>query len=488
MARTCALGVDLGTSSAKALLLSDSGEVLSSSDYRYPSFTPQSGVVEQLAEDWVKAVSQAARACVASAGEEVRVAAVAISGHMSSVVPVDARHQPLRRALTIGDARGAEEAAFLSDAFGAELRALSGNVPASAFALPKFLWLKRHEPDVIRRAKYLMGAKDYVRLRLIGRAATEPSEAGNWLLLDHLKRDWERDLAQGVGVPVGLLPEMRESLAIAGPLTAEGSELMGLPVGTPVAMGSADMAASLLGCGFGSLDEVAITMGTSGQITRLVREPAESLTGKMTFHPHLFPGETYVMASLFTGGLGLDWFASMLGGLLSLSSIDAVGASLEAAAHSPPGSRGVRFLPYLTGAGSPRFSPHATAAFLGLTRASSGGDLVRAVLEGVAYSIRENLELLDASLGPATTRLLAGGGFRAALWRDITVHALNEPLLVSRRSDVGPLGTAIAAGMAVNMFADGRLIARKVRGADSLEVTDLQAVEVYEAAYTDFRS
>ena len=480
------LGIDLGTSAAKAVLLSETGRVVATGRHPYPSRTPHPGEVEHDPEDWIRAVSAASRRCIAAAPSGASVDCVALSGHMSAVLLLDADLQPLRPALTIGDTRGSHEAIHLHEALGDRLSSLSGNEPNAAFALPKLLWLLAHEPDVAQAAQHAMGAKDYVRWQLTGDVTTEPTEAGNWLLLDPTSRQWSTELAEAADIPLRLLPEMRESLTLGSPANARGSQLLGIKTGTPVATGLADMAASVLGCGLASTSETAITMGTSGQITRLVATPTHALTGKMTFHPHAVPGQTYVMASLFTGGLGLEWMTSIANDLSQTPSKGRLRQILELAAQAPVGSHGVIFLPYLNGSGSPNFDARLHGSLLGLTRATSGSDLVRAVLEGVAFNVRENLELLDTALGKTTSLLLAGGGFQSEHWREIIANVLNRSVWSARQTDVGPIGTAIAAGLAIGLIDDPTTISRQAHERHQAENPTSSKVKAYSNAYANY--
>ena len=480
------LGIDLGTSAAKAVLLSEAGQIMATGRQAYPSHVARPGEVEHDPEDWIAAISAASHHCLAAAPAGASVDAVALSGHMSAVLLLDAGHRPLRPALTIGDTRGSREAILLRKTLGEHIADLTGNEPNAAFALPKLLWLLAHEPQVVQSAQLATGAKDYVRWRLTGELATEPTEAGNWLLLDPRTRNWDTNLAQEAGVPLRLLPEMRESLTLAGSLSARGSQLLGIKAGTPVATGLADMAASVLGCGLASTSETAVTMGTSGQITRLVATVARSLAGKMTFHPHAFPGQTYVMASLFTGGLGLEWITSIANDLNQVPDRNILPHVLELAAQAPVGAHGVIFLPYLTGRGSPNFDTSIHGSLLGLTRATKGSDLARAVLEGVAFNMRENLDELEAALGSTTSLLLAGGGFQSRLWRDIVANVMNHSPWSTRQPDVGPLGAALAAGLAIGLFEDPVQTSREAHGRQRAETPNPQQVEAYASAYANY--
>lgn len=481
------LGVDLGTSAAKALLLSEAGRVVAKGSASYPTHSGPAGEVEQAPDDWWDAVVRAARACLAAAPPGVVVGGLGFSGHMSVLLPLGAEGRPLRPALTLGDTRGAEEATWANEAHGPALAAASGNHALSAFTLAKLLWYRDHEPASFARTRVVVGAKDYLRLRATGAIAAEPTDAGNTLLLDLATRRWNTGLIERLGLPPALLPPLRESLDLAGELTRDAADALGLPPGLPVIAGMADMAASVLGAGMVSGERVAITLGTSGQVTQVVDAPRRELLGRFTYHPHALPGRAYVMASLFTGGLGLRWFADVVASFAAGAPEDALARVLASAAASEPGARGVTFLPFLTGSGSPDFDPGRRAGLHGLGRGHTGADLARAVLEGVAFSIRHALEELAQHHGGGRDWVAGGGGMRSPLWRQITADVLGRPLRPLLEENAGALGTAIAVGHALGAFADLEAALGEIVRLGVAVEPDPAAGAAYDAAYGRYR-
>ena len=448
------LGVDLGTSSAKALLLGEDGSVLARGKANVPTLTPRPGQIEQNPNGWWRAVVDAVRACLEACTNPADVSGLGFSGHMSVLLPLDHTMRPLRPAITIADARGEAEAQWLNEEYRGDLATATGNVALSAFTLPKLLWYRANEPRLFAQTHAVVGAKDYLRLRATGTLGTEPTDAGNTLLLEYAGRRWNYDLIERLELPQTLFPTLNESLDVVGHLSTEAAAQLGLPPDTPVIAGLADMAASVLGCGIVEEGRTAITLGTSGQITQAVAEPSPELLGRFTYHPHALPDKTYVMASLFTGGLGLQWFAELLSSVTGETTDVSIEQVLESAQKSEPGARGVLFLPYLTGSGSPDFDPQKTASFTGLSRYHSGGDMSRAVLEGVAFSVRQCLEQLAKHHKAPDKIVVGGGGMANTLWRAILSDVTGLPLFPLHEGDAGALGTALAAGAAVKLFPE----------------------------------
>jgi xylulokinase len=477
------LGVDLGTSAAKALLLTEASRVVAKGSARYPTRSGSHGEVEQSPDDWWDAVVRATRACLAEVPADIVVSGMGFSGHMSVLLPLGSDLRPLRAALTVGDTRGAEEAQRLNEAHGSLLAASSGNLALAAFTLAKLLWYRTHEPASFERTRVIVGAKDFLRLRATGSLATEPTDAGNTLLLDLATRTWNTGLMETLAVAPNLLPPLRESLEVAGDLTPEAADAFGLPAGLPVITGLADMAASVLGAGMLSGERIAVTLGTSGQVTQVVDAPRPALLGRFTYHPHALPGRAYVMATLFTGGLGLRWFADVVASISGGSTEDAMARVLASAAQGEPGARGVTFLPYLTGSGSPRFDPGRRAGIHGLGRGHTGADLSRAVLEGVAFSVRHALEELERHHPGGVSWVAGGGGMRSALWRQITADAIQRPLGPLLEEDAGPLGTAIAVGHALGAFVDLEAGLGEIVRIGPTSEPSHEARPAYDAAY-----
>jgi xylulokinase len=445
------LAVDIGTSAAKASLLSEVKEVLAEAGARYPTYTPKATWIEQNPEDWWQALITSVRQCLAQRSD-VEIVAIGISGHMSVMLPLDKAMNPLRLAITIADTRCVEETTWLNKNFDSEISSTTGNIALTAFTLPKILWFKKYEMDLFDKTKVFLTVKDYINYKLTGVLSAEPTDAGNTLLLEYKTRKWNTALMEKLELPQHLFPPMHESLDIIGEVTKEAAHILGINSGIPVIAGLADMGSSTLGAGLLDKNRLAITLGTSAQVTQIVDQPSPELLGKFTYHPHVLPGKTYLMASLFTGGLGLQWFAEVLSGFTNESLEQSIEKILSLAEKAPAGSRDVLFLPFLTGRGSPSFDANLMASFRHLRREHTGAEMARAVLEGVAFSIKHCVEGFGQHHEPGKEMIVGGGGSRSALWNQIIADVLNHPLSLLGTEEVGPLGTVLAAGVAVKLF------------------------------------
>ena len=472
------VALDLGQSSVKALAIDPEGRVRAKATAPYPSSTPRPGWVEQVPDDWWEAACAALRQCwdeLERQGLGARdVAAVGLSGHMSGLVLVDREGRPVRPCITISDGRSTEEAEDLGRRMGEAVRRVTGNPVINGFMLPKLEWVRRHEGEAFARARKALMPKDYLRLRLTGAVATEPTDAANTLLLDPVRRTWSDELKAAAEVPDGLLPELVETLSVAGRVSQEAARESGLVAGTPVVAGGADMACSNAGIGAVEPGVVAVTMGTAAQVVATVDRIYASLFGQMTFHPQAEPGALYVMGSHFTGGLAMAWLAQALARQGEGAAAAVPFEELEAeAAACPPGAQGALWLPFLVGSGTPSFDPALAATWLGLRAGHRRGHLVRSVMEGVAFNLRESVALLEqAGLGPQEIRIGAGG-LRSGLWRLILAGVLGKPLRTVEVGDVSAFGAALMAGVGAGWWANLREAVRSaVRLGPAVEPPD----------------
>jgi xylulokinase len=441
------LGLDLGTSSVKALLMAEDGAVLGEGSAPYAVRAPRPGWAESTPEDWWAAVLEATGAAVGRRGAEVT--AIGLSGQMHGVVLVDEPGLPLRPAVIWADARsGAELAAYrrLDEDLGRRL----ANPPAVGMAGPSLLWLRDHEPAAYASARWALQPKDWLRMRMTGEAATEPSDASATLLYDLPADDWSNAVVEGLGLRTELLAPLIPSACVAGTLEGEAADDLGLREGLPVAAGAADTAAAMLGTGLLEPGTVQLTIGTGGQVVTPKRVPEPDPHGRTHLYRAALPRLWYSMAAIQNAGLALEWVRRVLG--VSWKEV------YEEAFAVPQGSGGVTFLPYLSGERTPRFDPGARGAWTGLGLDHTRSHLLRAALEGVGFAFCEALEALEDQEITAPELRLAGGGTGGGSggpWRQLLADVLGRPLLLlpdEISSVASARGAAFLAGLASGIY------------------------------------
>jgi xylulokinase len=448
------LGIDLGTSSAKALLLNLDGTVISEASSSYSVRTPRPGWAETNPVDWWSAIAMAVRNVVEkrySLGEATssayQVEALALSGQMHGIVLVNGSGQPLYPAILWADTRSTPMLNAY-DSLDVDMRKRLGNPIAAGMAGSTLLWLREQEPTVYVEAQWVLQPKDWLRLQLTGEVATEPSDASGTLLYDVVSDDWAWDVLEALNLRSDWLPPIVPSSAIAGYLTATASEHLGLPVGLPVIAGAADTAAAALGNGLVEPGLVQLTVGTAAQIITIRSQPILDPQGCTHLYRAALPNQWYSLAAMQNAGLALEWVRNMLG--LSWEHVYSEAFAI------PPGCEGLTFLPYLTGERTPHLDPEARGAWVGLRLYHARAHLMRAALEGVAFSLKQGLEALEAT-GVAVTELrLAGGGTLDMAWQQLLADVLRVPLYTTTVAAASARGAALLAGMGIGVYEDAK--------------------------------
>jgi sugar (pentulose or hexulose) kinase/mannitol-1-phosphate/altronate dehydrogenase len=434
----CILAVDVGSSAAKVGLLNESGQVLAVGSYPYPTAEPLRGYKEQDPHDWWNAVRAGIRH-VLSVVPDASVLAVGVTGYICSLTFVGSRGTPVRRSIGFQDQRASEEVIELYNTFSrSELAGMLGiDLPPSAtWPLPRLLWIKKHEIDVLNRTRYLLQAKDYINLKLTGNVGSDPSS--NRGLIDFATNGAATGILTKLNLP-DLLPPIFQPDQFIGEVTPKAALETGLASGVPVVAGWNDLNASVLGSGLVRKDDVFDVTGTSEHIG-IITDNWYS-TDHLMCAPYL-PGRNLFYGVIYNGGGSLQWFKRFLN-----KPMDAVVASF---AHS---SNELLFLPYLEGERSPIWDPHASGALLGLRTVHGQGDVTRAILEGVAFSLRQNLESIERHLPVAATTLVASGGASTILpWNQIKADVLNMNVATLRNPHAGMQGAAILAAVAVKLY------------------------------------
>jgi xylulokinase len=460
------VGLDVGTTSVKALSLSPEGHVLARAEESYGLSTPRPGWAEQDPEDWWMAAERA----LSALGAEPT--AIGLSGQMHGLVVLDEGDRVLRPAILWNDQRTEAECAEIEDRVGlSRLIQLTGNRALTGFTAPKLLWLRRHEPATYARIAHVLLPKDYVRLRLTGEHAIDVADASGTLLFDVARRRWSEEMLEALELDPAWLPRALESPEISGTTAA----------GIPVAAGAGDQAAAALGVGVDRPGPVSVVLGTSGVVFGALPEFAADPQARVHAFCHAVPGGWHAMGVMLSAGGSLRWLRDALGrghGYEELTT---------AAEEWPAGSEGLTFLPYLTGERTPHADPHARAAFAGLTLRHDLAALVRAVLEGVAYGLRDSLELLRELGVDPRAGYASGGGARSELWLRILASVLGLPIRRAATDEGSAYGAALLGGVAAGVFRDvHEAVASCVRLLDPIE-PDPQWSAAYDRGYRRFQ-
>lgn len=452
----CVLGIDLGTSNAKAVIVSLDGAVVAEATRPIPMLTPEPGAAEQDPAAWWAATVGAVRAALGDDAMRRRViSAIGVAGQMHGTVLVDRQGEPTRAAITWADTRATDALATIERTLGRErVVAITGSAPALGLTAPSLLWLREVDPHAWGRAAMVLLPKDLLRWWLTGEHATDPSDASGTLLYDVSSRRWSEELLAALGLPETLLPPLRESAEVAGTLCRGAAEELGLPVGLPVVTGAGDTPAAALAVGViapgtgasaaaGSVG--SISLGTAGQVVVATGRPLIDGRGRVQALVHALPGTWYLMAAILTAGSALAWLATLLRPSMALA--DAIAELDTLAGTVPAGARGVLFAPYLRGERSPHGDPAVRGAFTGLESSHGAAELARAVMEGVAFALHDGQRVMDELGAPLDRIVLSGGGARSATWSRIVAGVFGVP--VERRPEAGgsAVGAALLAGI-----------------------------------------
>jgi len=441
------IGLDIGTSGARALAVSDSGDVIASAAQEYPLLTPRPGWTEQNPEDWWEA-SRKVLAEVASAVKG-KVAGIGLTGQMHGAVFLDANDRVIRPALLWNDQRTSAQCNEITDRVGRErLLAIAGNPALTGFQAPKVLWLREAEPASYARLTHLLLPKDFIRLRLAGEYATDASDASGTLLLDLRRRTWSEEILNALELPREWLPNVYEGPDETGRLLVDVAAELGLPAGIPIAAGGGDNAAAAVGCGVVEEGIASSSIGTSGVLFAYTPQFTPDPSGRLHAFCHAVPGAYHLMGVTLSAGGSLNWWRQVLG---EQHDYDAL---IELAASAPVGSEGLLFLPYLSGERTPHLDPSARGAFFGLTARHRLNHLTRAVMEGVTYSLADCLQLM-IDLGVKLNHIRAiGGGARSELWRQIQADVFGMPVRQTAVEEGPAYGAALLAGVTAGQFKD----------------------------------
>jgi len=450
--------MDVGTGGTRAVLVDEQGKLIASASSEHAPFrVDHPGWAEQDPEDWWRAAQDAIRAVLAGLAKShpgKKVDALGLTGQMHGAVMLDKDGQVLRPSLIWCDTRTQPQCDWLHAQFGPgeegrrRLIELTANPALPNFTLTKLLWVKEHQPEIFARIAHILCPKDYVRYRLTRTYAMDVQEASGTLLLDVAHRRWSKEVAQVAGIPESWLPQLFESPEICAKISPGAATLTGLAAGTPVVAGAGDQGAGAVGMGILEPGSVSATIGTSGVVFAATAAPTMDPLGRLHTFCHAVPGRWHVMGVTQAAGLSLRWLKETLAPDQSYDQLTAQASAI------PAGSDGLLWTPYLLGERTPHLDGTATAAFVGITATTTRAHFTRAVLEGVAYSLKDTFTLFSELGIPVKGVRLGGGGARGPLWREIQANIYAYPCERLTAEEGGAFGAALMAGVGAGSWPD----------------------------------
>ncbi len=449
MTQTLFLGIDISTTGAKALLMDETGAVVTTATTPLPLSTPKPLWSEQDPHDWWNGIVKSIRQALAqanAAGDDVK--AVGLTGQMHGLTLLDKDGKVLRPAILWNDQRTGAQCDEIRERVGkARFIQITGNDALTGFTAPKILWVRENEPEVYAKGAHALLPKDYVRYRLTGDYATDKAGAAGTILFDVKARDWSAEVLEKLEIPREWLPRTYEGPEVTGVVSAEAAALTGLKAGTPVMGGGGDQAAGAVGVGAVEPGIVGLVLGTSGVVFASTGAPYIEKDGLLHAFCHALPGAWHLMGVMLSAAGSLQWHRDTLAPGVSFDDL------LAPAADVPAGSEGLFFLPYLTGERTPYPDPLARAGFVGLTLRHALPHMTRAVLEGVAFGLRDSMELVKgAGLGAIKQIRVSGGGAKSALWRQILADVIGSELVTVNTTEGGAFGAALLAAVGADVW------------------------------------
>jgi xylulokinase len=478
------LGIDTSTTGSKALIIDERGEVLAVASSPHTLQTPRPLWSEQDPREWWEAVSASIHSVLEQAGiggEEI--GAVGLTGQMHGLVLLDEAGNTLRPAILWNDQRTQRQCDEIHERIGKEkFIQITGNVALTGFTAPKILWVKENEPEVYARAKHVLLPKDYIRYKLTGEYAMDKADGAGTVLFDLRSRDWSEEVLTALEIPRAWMPKTFEGPEFTGSVNDEAASLTGLKAGTPVAAGGGDQAAQAVGVGAVEPGIVGLTVGTSGVVFATTPSALIEPEGRLHAFCHAVPGMWHFMGVMLSAAGSLQWYRDTLAPNTGFDEL------LKEAEAIPAGSEGLQFLPYLSGERTPHPDPLARGAFIGLTIRHTRAHMTRAVLEGVAFGLKDSFTLIqNAGLGTITQVRASGGGTKGALWRQILASVLEAELVTVNTTEGAAYGAGLLAGVGAGAWTDvpsACKVCIKIMGSTQPEPSQ---VDAYRKAYPVYR-
>ena len=477
------LGVDFGTGGCKVTAISENGTLVGEASTEYPTEFAHQGWSEQNPADWYAAMIASLKKIREKGVDFTRIRAVAFDGSTHNAVLLDAQMKPLRKTIMWTDQRSTAECAFLINKYGEKIFQTAYQMPAPTWTLPQMMWLKAHEPEVLEKTRHVLFVKDYVRYLVTGNAVTDYIEAQGTLFFDMAKTAWSEELVALSGLAMSALPELVKPADVVGRVTAQAAAETGLPEGIPVVCGTSDSAAEDYGAGAIEAGDCIVKLATAGNVNVMTAEPHPFKT-TLTYS-HVVPGMWYTVSATNAAALCQRWFRDNFCELEKKAD-NPFALMNELAEKSSAGANGVVFHPYLQGERSPYWDAKLRASFTGVSISSTKGDFIRALLEGVAYSLRDCFGTIEEMRLPVKRIFLIGGGARGRLWSEIVCNVFNLPVQVPTPGDAS-FGTALLAATGAGAFPDSKTAVQKCLHIDREIQPDAELAAFYRDGFKEYR-
>jgi xylulokinase len=478
------LGIDTSTTGSKAILIDEGGQIRATASSPHTLQTPRPLWSEQDPGQWWQAVVASIRAVLEESGpERDDIAAIGLTGQMHGLVLLDEAGEVLRPAILWNDQRTQRQCDEIHARIGKEkFIQITGNVALAGFTAPKILWVAENEPEIYTRARHILLPKDFIRYKLTGKMAMDKADGAGTVLMDLKNRQWSPEILEALDIPADWMPELYEGPQITGTVTQEAAEQTGLPAGIPVVAGSGDQAAQAVGVGAVHEGIVALTLGTSGVVFATTGSPFIEPEGRLHAFCHAVPGRWHLMGVMLSAAGSLRWYRDTIAPTVDYDAL------LEPAAEIAPGSDGLLFLPYLTGERTPHPDPLARGAFVGLTVRHSLPHLTRAVLEGVAFGLRDSFELMkEAGLAAIDQVRVSGGGAKSVLWQQILADVFGSELVTVNTTEGAAFGAALLAGVGAEHWPSVEAACQASIRITGRVRPNVEATRRYERIYRIYR-
>ena len=478
------LGIDYGTGGCKTTVLDETGRFVGEASTEFATYHEHPGWSEQEPSDWWDALAASLRKLAAKGVDLKSVAACALDGSTHNAVLMDAEYRPVRRTIMWTDQRSTAECEALKAGWGEKIFSTCYQMPAPTWTLPQMMWLKANEPEALQKTRHVLFVKDYVRYLLTGEAATDRIEAQGTLFFDMAKGDWDKDLVELAGLELEKLPLFIEPTDIAGRVSAEAAAFTGLPEGMPVVCGSSDSAVEDYGAGAVEPGDLILKLATAGNVNSMTA--AAHPHPKTLTYSHIVPGMWYSVSATNAAALCMRWFRDTFYKDAAKADVNLYALIDEEASSSSVGANGVFFHPYLQGERCPYWDSNLRASFTGVSIASTRGDFARALMEGVAFSLRDCYRTLEEMKLPVKRIFLIGGGARSKLWSEIVANVFNCSVAVPEPGDAS-FGACLLAGTGIGLFGDVKEAVAKCLKISRRIEPDPSAAAEYDHLFTCYR-